>query len=91
MIYFIHGGGMISGDRRQGLPQILDCAKVLGLVVVSVEYRLAPETPYPGPVEDCYWGLQWTADTRTTSALTLHRSSLRGRALGVGLPRQWAS
>ena len=50
------------GDRRQGLPQILDSAKVLGLTVVSIEYRLAPETPYPGPVEECYRGLQWTAD-----------------------------
>ena len=85
VIYFIHGGGMISGDRRQGLPQILDCAKVLGLTVVSVEYRLAPETPYPGPVEDCYWGLQWTADHADDLGIDSTQIVVAGESAGGGL------
>ena len=56
-LYNIHGGGMIIGDYRTGLPSMLEHAAELGLAVVSVDYRLAPETPHPGPVEDCYAGL----------------------------------
>jgi acetyl esterase/lipase len=56
-IYFIHGGGMVAGNPRTDLPPILDQASALGLVVVSVDYRLAPEHPHPTPVEDCYRGL----------------------------------
>jgi acetyl esterase/lipase len=56
-IYYIHGGGMISGNRWLGsqefIPQILES----NAVVVTVEYRLAPEHPHPTPVEDCYAGL----------------------------------
>ncbi|GAB2497799.1 Lipase 2 [Corynebacterium atrinae] len=61
-LYHIHGGGMVIGDNRTGTPYVLELAKELGLAVVSVEYRLAPETPYPGPVEDCYAGLVWTVE-----------------------------
>ena len=60
VIYFIHGGGMWSGDATLGLDLTLDWAGQLGVAVVSVEYRLAPECPHPGPVEDCYRGLVWT-------------------------------
>lgn len=59
-LYYIHGGGMMLGDNRTSLPGVLDHAEELQLTVVSVDYRLAPETPHPGPVEDCYAGLCWT-------------------------------
>jgi acetyl esterase/lipase len=60
-IYHTHGGGMIAGDNRTRMPEMLDWAEEFGLTVVSVEYRLAPETPHPGPIEDVYAGLVWTA------------------------------
>ncbi|MEU8816204.1 alpha/beta hydrolase [Actinoplanes sp. NPDC048796] len=66
-IYFIHGGGMIVGNNRFGLPEVLDLAEPLGMAVVSVEYRLAPETPHPGPVEDSYAGLRWPRSPGTRS------------------------
>ena len=50
---------MISGDARKGLADIVRLASTVGAAVVSVEYRLAPETPHPGPVEDCFSGLTW--------------------------------
>src|SRR5262245_46072299 len=55
----IHGGGYVVGkpEGSQGSNQLL--ATELGCVVVSVDYRLAPETPHPGPVEDCYAALKW--------------------------------
>ncbi|GAA2501177.1 alpha/beta hydrolase [Winogradskya humida] len=61
-IYYIHGGGMMFGDNRRGVGRLLDWAEAFGLVAVSVDYRLAPEHPHPAPVEDCYLGLQWTAE-----------------------------
>jgi acetyl esterase/lipase len=58
-IYYIHGGGMILGDIDGEVATEI-CERV-DAVVVSVEYRLAPEHPYPAPVEDCYAGLVWMA------------------------------
>lgn len=60
--YHVHGGGMIVGDNRFGLAEMLNLAEPMGMAVISVEYRLVPETPHPGPVEDCYAGLVWVSD-----------------------------
>ncbi|HVT78233.1 MAG TPA: alpha/beta hydrolase, partial [Acidimicrobiales bacterium] len=58
-IYWIHGGGMVLGayDEQDYVCKVW--AERFGALVVSVEYRLAPEHPYPTPVEDCYTGLLW--------------------------------
>ncbi|MCS0605798.1 alpha/beta hydrolase [Streptomyces sp. LP11] len=61
VLYHVHGGGMMTGTRRAGVTEPLAWARELGAVVVSVEYRLAPEHPHPAPVEDVYAGLLWTA------------------------------
>jgi acetyl esterase/lipase len=60
VVYF-HGGGMIMGNNRTGIDGLFDLVAQLGVVVVSVEYRLAPEYSDPAPVEDCYAGLAWTS------------------------------
>lgn len=57
VLYAIHGGGMISGTSRSGLLEHLELARGVGAVLVSVDYRLAPEYPSPAPAEDCYAGL----------------------------------
>jgi acetyl esterase/lipase len=53
VVYNVHGGGMVIGDNRTGIGEMLDWAQELGMAVVSVEYRLAPEHPHPALVEDC--------------------------------------
>ena len=85
VIYFIHGGGMIVGDNRFGLPEALDLAEPLGLAVVSVEYRLAPETPHPGPVEDCYAGLVWVSTHANELGINPERIVVGGMSAGGGL------
>ncbi|MBV9792554.1 MAG: alpha/beta hydrolase [Actinobacteria bacterium] len=84
-IYHIHGGGMIMGDNRQGLPMVIGWAAQLGAAVVSVEYRLAPETPHPGPVEDCYAGLVWTAAHADELNIDPGRIVVAGGSAGGGL------
>lgn len=80
-----HGGGMVIGDARTGLVEVLDWAAELQLAVVSVEYRLAPETPHPGPVEDCYAALTWTADNAAELGIDPGRIVVAGASAGGGL------
>ena len=84
-LYHTHGGGMIIGDNRLGVPDMLDWAEEFGLVVVSVEYRLAPETPHPGPINDCYAGLAWTAEHAAELGYEPGRLIVAGTSAGGGL------
>ncbi|WP_326609370.1 alpha/beta hydrolase [Streptomyces scopuliridis] len=84
-LYHIHGGGMILGDNRSGLASLLDWARELNLVVVSVEYRLAPEHPHPAPVEDAYAGLVRTAEHAGELGIDPGRIIVAGGSAGGGL------
>jgi acetyl esterase/lipase len=85
-VYWMHGGGMVMGDNRtNGLVQVLDLVAEFGLAVVSVDYRLAPETPHPGPVEDCYGGLEWTAEHAQELGIDVGKLIVAGRSAGGGL------
>ncbi|UQS23494.1 alpha/beta hydrolase [Amycolatopsis thermalba] len=84
-IFWIHGGGMVVGTNRVGIEEPLDWALELGLVVVSVEYRLAPEHPHPVPVEDCYAGLRWTSEHAGELGIDPARLIVAGGSAGGGL------
>jgi acetyl esterase/lipase len=84
-LYYIHGGGMIVGTNRTGLPAMLGRAQDLGAAVISVDYRLAPETPHPGPVEDCYAGLAWTVANAAELGIDPARVIVGGPSAGGGL------
>ena len=58
-LLWIHGGGYVIGKAAQDDALCRRYAHELGATVASVDYRLAPEHPYPTPVEDCYSALQW--------------------------------
>jgi acetyl esterase/lipase len=76
---------MILGDNRTGVVEMLDWAQEFQMVVVSVGYRLAPETPHPGPVEDCYAGLVWTAEHADELGIDPNRIIVAGGSAGGGL------
>ena len=61
-LYWMHGGGTMSGLPEQEDSTLFDMALEVGCVIVSVDYRLAPENPYPAPINDCYEGLVYVAN-----------------------------
>jgi acetyl esterase/lipase len=84
-IYFIHGGGMILGNMDGEDPAASTICERVDAVVVSVEYRLAPENPYPAPVEDCYAGLVWMARNAAELGFDPDRLAVYGGSAGGGL------
>jgi acetyl esterase/lipase len=84
-IYSIHGGGYISGTHDTDDLRFDELSPRLGVVGVSVGYRLAPETPYPGPLEDCYAGLVWTVEHAGELGIDPERIGISGFSAGGGL------
>ena len=64
VVVFFHGGGWVIGDLETHDPLCAEIARVLELTVVSVDYRLAPEHPFPAATEDCLAAMHWLAGTR---------------------------
>ena len=84
-IYFMHGGGMVMGNRFAGAKPLVDWALKHDAVCVTVEYRLAPEHPAPTPVEDCYAGLLWMAENAAMLNVDPNRLVIFGGSGGGGL------
>ncbi|MBT2457988.1 alpha/beta hydrolase [Streptomyces sp. ISL-86] len=86
LLFYMHGGGMITGNAWSVLPQLLrEWALTLELAVISVEYRLAPQARYPGPVEDCYAGFVWVAAHAAGLRIDADRIIIGGKSAGGGL------
>ncbi|MET0928241.1 MAG: alpha/beta hydrolase, partial [Aeromicrobium sp.] len=85
LIFHIHGGGLVTGDRTVSMPLLLDLAEPLGAAVVSVEYRMPPEHPHPAPVEDCYAGFLWCIEHADELGVDLDRVVVAGLSAGGGL------
>ena len=84
-LYWIHGGGMIAGRIEDEDPRAKAFVGQVGCVAVSVDYRLAPEHPYPAPVEDCYAGLVWTAECADEVGIDPALLAVGGASAGGGL------
>jgi acetyl esterase/lipase len=78
----IHGGGFVMGSLDGEQSRCLALCQNLGIVVVSVDYRLAPETTYPGPLEDCYAALQWATDQANNLNMDKSRLGVLGFSAG---------
>jgi acetyl esterase/lipase len=84
-LYYIHGGGMVAGSVDGDHAKAAGLARATGFVVVSVEYRLAPEHPYPAALDDCYAGLAGVADRHRELGIDPGLIGLYGSSAGGGL------
>ncbi|KXZ61314.1 Carboxylesterase NlhH [Microbacterium laevaniformans] len=84
-ILLLHSGGMMFGDRFSGADHALSWVDKLGAVLVTVDYRLAPEHPDPAPFEDCYATLEWFASHAHRFGVSAGRILVAGASAGGGL------
>lgn len=84
-LLWIHGGGYVLGNLEQDDLLAKHLAKAAQCVVVSVEYRLAPEHPFPAPVEDCYAALKWLSTHSSELRVEKTRIAIGGGSAGGGL------
>jgi acetyl esterase/lipase len=81
-LLWIHGGGYVIGTAQQDDGLCRRFSRKLGITVASVDYRLAPEHPYPAPLEDCYTALTWLAGLPSVDS---DRVAIGGASAGGGL------
>ena len=81
----IHGGGYIIGSPEGSDTQNLLLAYEIGVVIISVDYRLAPENPIPAPLDDCYAALGWFHENSEELGIDRARIGIGGESAGGGL------
>ena len=81
----MHGGGYCLGAMENDDSIVRQFVKETGCIMVSVDYRLAPEFPYPFALNDCYAVLSWIADQSEELAIDRLRIAVGGVSAGAGL------
>jgi acetyl esterase/lipase len=84
-LLYMHSGGFVMGSADSEAPWCEWLAAELGCVVVSPDYRLAPETTHPGPINDCYAALRWLYDRSADLRVDRNRIGVYGESAGGGL------
>jgi acetyl esterase/lipase len=84
-LLWIHGGGYCLGSVEQDDYFVRQMVKEMGCVVVSVDYRLAPEYPFPAPLDDCYSALCWLFNNTEQLKVDGSCIGIGGISAGAGL------
>jgi acetyl esterase/lipase len=84
VLLHIHGGGYVVGAAIAFLPGVLRYAKPAGCLVVSVDYRLAPKTKFPGSLNDNYAALLWVYRHADELGIDPKRIAIAGESAGGG-------
>ena len=84
VLVYLHGGGWVAGSPRTHRKLALRFAEA-GYLVVNVDYRLAPETPFPGPFDDCVFAVRWAAQNAARYGGDALRLAIGGDSAGGNL------
>ncbi len=82
MLFFVHGGGMMYGDLDSHDPVCRFLAERADIRVLSVDYRLAPEHPFPAAVDDCWASYQWVVENSDRLGADPERIAVGGDSAG---------
>ena len=85
VLVWFHGGGWVLGDLDNSDGVSRHLTVTAGVVVVSVDYRLAPETKFPGPAEDCYYATKWVSENAASLNADPNRIAVGGDSAGGNL------
>ncbi|MED7669963.1 alpha/beta hydrolase [Pseudomonas moraviensis subsp. stanleyae] len=85
LILYLHGGGFVLGCPEMADDYLADLAEELQAIIVAVDYRLAPEYPFPIPLEDCYTALGWVFAQQRTLNIDTDKVIVMGHSAGAGL------
>ena len=83
-LYWVHGGGHVMGSIDQDDSWCDHVVATVGCTIVSVEWRQAPEHPYPASLNDCYTGLEWTFQEASALGVDRRRLAVGGASSGGG-------
>ncbi|WP_116743970.1 alpha/beta hydrolase [Actinobacillus suis] len=85
VVYFIHGGGYLIGNARQNNASLLELANLNNVAVVSLEYRLATQAPFPADIDDAYHGLSYVLNNADKFNIDPNKAIIMGESAGGGL------
>ena len=84
-LVWMHGGGLILGSAKQDDGFCSRVSRDLGVSVISVEYRLAPEDPFPAAIDDCFVAWRWLVENKGGLGVVAERVVVGGASAGGGL------
>jgi acetyl esterase len=84
-LLFFHGGGWVVGDLDSHDHVCLSLCRRAGVAVISVDYRLSPETPFPGALDDCDAALRWASERAAELGIDPKRIAVGGDSAGAQL------
>jgi acetyl esterase/lipase len=84
-VVWIHGGGLMLGRAENAHERCSTLARDLGVLAVSVDYRVAPEAPFPAAIDDCMAALRWVHEQAADLGIDAGRIAVGGDSAGGGL------
>ena len=93
VLVWVHGGGYVVGNLNMSDDRLLKFVQEVGIAIVSVDYRLAPEHPFPAALNDAYCALKWVHDLAHVLGIDPNRIAVGGESAGGGLAAslaQWS-